>query len=55
MRNLRYPGVIVWPELIKGFQWEEVIWNYLIKVEIFRLSMKTRIGFDENIEELANN
>jgi len=49
--NLRRLNVDLSFALINGYQWEQVIRNYLPKLKIFQLEMINTLSLDENMEE----
>jgi hypothetical protein len=51
MPNLRYLTVNTFDNLINGYQWEQIIRNYLPKLKIFVLSMRQQLPDLENIQE----
>ncbi|CAF1012773.1 unnamed protein product [Rotaria sordida] len=51
MPNLCHLGIDIQSELIDGYQWEQIIRNYLPTLKIFRLKMKKRLFQQENIHE----
>jgi hypothetical protein len=40
--------------IINGIQWEQIIRNYLRKLQVFRLVMKKQLSNDENINEVVD-
>ena len=51
--NLCRLRVTLFFNLINGYQWEEIIRNYLPKLKVFRLHMQDEFPVDENVEERA--
>ncbi|CAF1136513.1 unnamed protein product [Rotaria sordida] len=49
--NLRRLNVSLWSNFIDGYQWKQIIRNYLPELKIFRLGMEETLSFDQNIEE----
>jgi hypothetical protein len=49
--NLRRLNVDLSSALINGYQWEQVMRNYLPKLKIFQLEMINTLSLDENMEE----
>ncbi|CAF3981790.1 unnamed protein product [Rotaria sordida] len=49
--NLRRLNVTLWYNIINGYQWEEIIRNYLPKLKIFRVEMRKKLFLDENMQE----
>ncbi|CAF1434546.1 unnamed protein product [Rotaria sordida] len=52
--NLRHLKITMVFNLINGYQWEQIIRNYLPKLKIFNLNMYDQFPDDQNIEERAN-
>jgi hypothetical protein len=52
--NLRYLHVTLYSKLMNGYQWEQVIRNYLPKLKIFKLKMNDEFPVNQNIQERAD-
>ncbi|CAF1292691.1 unnamed protein product [Rotaria sp. Silwood1] len=52
--NLRRLSVNFSSNLINGYQWKEIIRDYLSNLKVFQLKMKDEISLNENVEERAN-
>ncbi|CAF1271458.1 unnamed protein product [Rotaria sordida] len=54
MPNLYHLKINLRNSLIDGYQWKQIISNYLPNLKIFRLEMEGSLIFDQNIQELAD-
>lgn len=54
MPNLRILNIDLSSNLIDGYQWEQLISNYLPLLKIFRFKMYDNLNSNENIEEQMN-
>ncbi|CAF3310963.1 unnamed protein product [Rotaria sp. Silwood2] len=54
MPNLCHLSIDIQSDLIDGYQWEQIIRNYLPKLKTFRLKMKQKCFQQENIHKRAD-
>ncbi|CAF4155224.1 unnamed protein product [Adineta steineri] len=54
LSNLRHLNITFSKNMINGYQWEQIIHNYLFKLKIFELRMRDEIPTNQNIEDYMN-
>ncbi|CAF1471090.1 unnamed protein product [Adineta steineri] len=54
LSNLRHLNITFSNNMINGYQWEQIIHNYLFKLKIFELDMHDDIPTNQNIEDYMN-
>ncbi|CAF1426878.1 unnamed protein product [Adineta steineri] len=54
LSNLRHLNIRFRNNMINGYEWEQIIRNYLFKLKIFELDMSDDISTNQNIEDYMN-